>query len=197
MNTTLRITLIGVFAALAIALNVAGPKIPAPYAPFLYYQIWEIPIVVAFLAIGPLEGIAISVINTLLLFAYFPGPLPSGPFYNLIAMLSMFLGIYLPYKLATLKCAAEKLSEYLKTHLGMITITATVMGITTRVLVTTVLNYFSIQQAYPIGFSFTSPAALAFLPLSALFNATVAVYTIPIAIALTAIAIKATVNFRR
>jgi riboflavin transporter FmnP len=197
MNTTLRITLIGVFAALAIALNVAGPKIPAPYAPFLYYQIWEIPLVVAFLAIGPLEGITISVINTLVLFAYFPGPLPSGPFYNLIAMLAMFLGIYIPYKLATRKCAKEKLSDYLKTHLGIITITATTMGITARVLITTVLNYFSIQQAYPIGFSFTPPAALAFLPLSALFNATVAVYTIPIAIGLTAVAIKATVNFRR
>jgi riboflavin transporter FmnP len=191
MRTTIRITLIGVFAALAIALNVAGPKIPAPFAPFLYFQIWEIPIAVAFLAIGPLEGIAISVINTLVLFAYFPGPLPSGPFYNLIAMIAMFLGIYIPYKLATRKCPTEKLSDYLKTHLGMISLTATVMGIATRIIVTTALNYFAVQQAYPIGFSFTEPAAVAFLPLSALFNAIVAVYTIPIAIGLTAIAVKA------
>lgn len=185
MRNTIRIVLIAVFTALAIVLNVAGPKIPAPYAPFLFYQLWEIPIVVAFLTIGPLEGIAVSVINTLVLFAYFQGSLPSGPFYNLIAVLSMFVGIYVPYKLATRKCPAEKLSEYLKNHLKLITVAATAMGIFTRVVVTTPINYFAVQQPFPIGFSFTQPAALAFLPLSALFNATVAVYTIPVAIAIT------------
>ena len=197
MNYTIRLALIGVFSALAIALNVAGPKIPAPYAPFLYYQVWEIPIVVAFLAIGPIEGVVVSVINTIILFAYFQGPLPSGPFYNLIAMMSMFIGIYIPYKLSTRKCPTEKLSDFLKQHLKMITVLATAGGITTRVLVTTIINYFSLQQSYPIGFSFTQPAALGFLPLSILFNATVAVYTIPIAIGITAVAIKATVNIRR
>jgi riboflavin transporter FmnP len=197
MNYTIRLALIGVFSALAIALNVAGPKIPAPYAPFLYYQVWEIPIVVAFLAIGPIEGVLVSVINTIILFAYFQGPLPSGPFYNLIAVLSMFIGIYIPYKLSTRKCSAEKLSDFLKQHLKMITVSATLAGIATRVLITTIINYFSLQQSYPIGFSFTQPAALGFLPLSILFNATVAVYTIPIAIGITAVAIKATVNIRR
>jgi riboflavin transporter FmnP len=194
MNATVRLVLIGVFAALAIALNVAGPKIPAPYAPFLFYQLWEIPIVVAFLAIGPVEGIAVSVINTLVLFAYFQGSLPSGPFYNLIAMLSMFLGIYIPYKLATRSCPAEKLSEYLRSRIGIVTISLTVMGIVTRVVVTTGVNYFALQQPFPIGFSFTQPAALAFLPLSILFNATVAVYTIPIAIAITIVILRVLPN---
>ena len=197
MNYTVRLALIGVLAALAIALNVAGPKFPAPYAPFLYYQVWEIPLVVAFLAIGPIEGIIVSVINTLLLFAYFQGSLPSGPFYNLIAVLSMFIGIYIPYKLATLKCPTEKLSDFLKQHIKLITVSATATGIITRVVVTTIVNYFSLQQPYPIGFSFTSPAALGFLPLSVLFNATVAIYTIPIAIGITIVAIKATANIRR
>jgi riboflavin transporter FmnP len=51
MNTkTLALTI--VFTALTIAINVAGPKIPAPFAPFLQYQLWEIPIVIAFLSIG-------------------------------------------------------------------------------------------------------------------------------------------------
>ena len=194
---SVRLALIAVFVALTIALNIAGPKIPAPYAPFLFYQVWEIPIVVAFLALGPLDGVVVTVINTLVLLEYFPGSLPTGPLYNLIAVLSMFLGIYLPYKIATRKCPTEKLSSYLRQHLAVITISATTLGIITRVLVTTVVNYFSLQQPYPIGFSYPSQAALAFLPLSILFNATVAIYTIPIAIGLSAVAIDATSRYIR
>ena len=70
MNTK-RLTLIIIFIALTTALNIAGPKIPAPYAPFLYYQLWEIPIVIAFLAIGPKAGLTVTVINTLILTSRF------------------------------------------------------------------------------------------------------------------------------
>ena len=192
MNTK-KLTLIIVFVALAAALNIAGPKIPAPYAPFLFYQLWEIPIVLAFVAIGPKEGVAVTVINTLILFAVFNPGANAGPLYNLIAILSMFLGIYIPYKLAVRGCKTENFSKYLKQHIKIISISATALGIIMRVAVTTFVNYFAIQQPYPIGFSFTQPAALAFLPLSALFNATVALYTIPIAIA---IAIPITSRFK-
>jgi riboflavin transporter FmnP len=181
---TKSLTLIIVFVALSAALNVAGPKIPAPYAPFLFYQLWEIPIVLAFLAIGPKSGVVVTVINTLILFAVFNPGANAGPIYNLIAILSMFLGIYLPYKLAVRGCKTENFSNYLKQHIKVISISATALGITMRVLFTTIVNYFALQQPYPIGFSFSQPAALAFLPLSALFNATVALYTIPIAIAI-------------
>jgi hypothetical protein len=66
-------------------------KIPALFAPFLYYQIWEIPLVASFLLFGPLVALFISVINTAVLIAYFPGNLPTGPLYNLAAVLSMLL----------------------------------------------------------------------------------------------------------
>ncbi len=181
MNTK-TLALIIIFVALTTSLNIAGPKIPAPYAPFLLYQLWEIPIVLAFLIIGPKSGVIITVINTLILFAVYPGALPIGPFYNLIAVFSMLLGIYLPYKLANLSCKNESLSNYLRQHTKLITVSATTLGITTRVIITTIVNYFTIQQSYPIGFSFSQGAALGFLPLSVLFNATVALYTIPIAI---------------
>jgi riboflavin transporter FmnP len=181
---TKTLALIIVFVALAAALNIVGPKIPAPYAPFLFYQLWEIPIVLAFIAIGPRVGVAVTVINTFILFAVFNPGANAGPIYNLIAILSMFLGIYLPYKLAVRGCKTENFSNYLKKHLTIISISATALGITMRVLVTTIVNYFAIQQPYPVGYSFTQPAALAFLPLGALFNATVALYTIPIAIAI-------------
>ena len=189
MNTK-TLALIIIFVAITVALNIVGPKIPAPYAPFLYYQLWEIPIVIAFLAIGPKVGVAVTAMNTLILFAVFNPGANAGPLYNFIAVLAMLLGIYLPYRIAVRGCKTEKLGSYLKQHVKILSITATVVGITTRVLITTVVNYFALQQPYPIGFSYTPQGALLFLPLSALFNATVAVYTIPIGIALSIVVLS-------
>ena len=182
MNTR-RLTLIIIFVALTVALNVAGPKIPAPYAPFLIYQIWEIPIVVAFLAMGPRVGVIITVINALILFAVFPGALPTGPLYNLVAVLAMFIGIYLPYKLATRRRSTENLSSYMKQHFKLISTSATALGIVFRIIITTPTNYVALQLPYPFGFGLNSGGAIALLPLIAVFNATVALYTIPIALA--------------
>ena len=184
MNTK-ALSLIIVFIALAAALNIYGPKIPFPFAPFLFYQLWEIPIVVAFLWVGPKSGITVSVINTLILLVVFPGDLPTGPLYNFVAVLAMLLGIYIPYRLATHGCKTENLGSYLRQHVALITVSATSLGIVLRILVTTVVNYFALQQPYPIGFSLPQMDVLVFLPFGALFNATVAVYTIPIAIGIT------------
>lgn len=183
---TRALSFIVIFTALAAALNVYGPKIPAPYAPFLYYQLWEIPLVIAFLAIGPKSGIAVTVINTLILLAVFPGSLPTGPIYNLIAVLSMLLGVYIPYRIATHGCKTENIGNYLRQHLAVISVSATTLGIVLRVALMTGINYFALQQPYPIGFSMPQIDVLLFLPLGAIFNATVAVYTIPIAIGITA-----------
>lgn len=89
-----------VFTALTLALNLSPIKIPAPYAPFLIYQVWEIPIVAAFVLYGPKVGVPVALINTLILLIIFPGALPTGPFYNLAAILSMLIGIYIVQKVA-------------------------------------------------------------------------------------------------
>src|SRR5271157_4180245 len=93
---TKKLSLTIVFAALSIALNPTFTYIGffAPFAQGLVYQIWEIPIVVAFLIISPVAGLAISLVNTAVLFAIFPGALPTGPAYNLAATLSMQVGIF-------------------------------------------------------------------------------------------------------
>ena len=70
---TRALSLIIIFTALAAALNVYGPKIPFPLAPFLFFSFWEIPIVIAFLFVGPKSGIIVSAINTLILMAVFWG----------------------------------------------------------------------------------------------------------------------------
>ena len=84
-----------IFSAVAIMLNLSPIKIPAPFAPFLIYQVWEIPIVAAFLLYGSKVGVAVSIVNTVALFAIFPGALPTGPLYDFAAVLSMLLGIYM------------------------------------------------------------------------------------------------------
>lgn len=174
MNTKALATSI-IFAALTVALNpaVSGIGVPAPYAPFLIYGLWEIPIVAAFLLISPASGILISLLNAAVLFAFFPGPLPTGPFYNLIAMFSMLLGVYIGRRFIVQESAKGK--KVLK-----IAAASTVLGIVIRVTGMTVVNYVTLRYGYPIGFSMDEISILAFLPLAALFNGTIALYTVPI-----------------
>ena len=174
MNTKALATTI-IFAALTVALNpgvVPATGVPAPYAPFLIYGLWEIPIVAAFILISPLSGILISLLNAAVLFAFFPGPLPTGPFYNLIAIFSMLLGLYIARRFITSEGAHQQ--KVLK-----IAAASTVLGIVQRVVVMTLVNYVTLPQDYPIGFGLEEMAVLGILPSTALFNGTVALYTVP------------------
>jgi riboflavin transporter FmnP len=181
MNTkTIAITI--VFAALTVALNpvFTGIGVPAPYAPFLIYQIWEIPIVAAFLLISPKSGVAISILNAAVLLALFPGALLLGPFYNLIAIISMLSGIYMAHRI--LREKMKKVTVQLETKL--ITL-STVIGITFRVItfrvgIMSIVNYVVLRYPPPIGYSTPEAAIIATLPLIGLFNATLALYTIPL-----------------
>ncbi len=173
MNTKTLATTI-VFAALTIALNpaVSGIGVPAPYAPYLIYGLWEIPIVAAFIFINPVAGILISLLNATALFAFFPGPLPTGPFYNLIALFSMLFGLYIARRFIKNEVANQQ--EVLR-----IAAVSTILGIILRVAVMTLVNYVTLQQSYPIGFGLEEMAVVAILPATALFNGTVALYTVP------------------
>ena len=100
-SKTQRLEAIGAFAAVAIILN-RLVVIPAPFLPFLSYEVWEIPIVVAFLVFGIAIAIPAAFANFLILLL-FPGVIFAGPLYNLIAILSMLLGMGIAKKLYTLK----------------------------------------------------------------------------------------------
>jgi riboflavin transporter FmnP len=182
---TRALALIVVFTALAAALNIYGPKIPFPFAPFLFFTFWEIPIVIAFFMAGPRSGLIVSVINTLILLVVFPGALPTGPLYNLIAVVAMLSGIYLPYWIIKKGSKSENLGSYLSNHIVLIGLSSTTFGIILRVLVMTIFNYFALQQPFPIGFEFEEVNVLLFLPIGAIFNAVVALYSILIAIGVT------------
>jgi riboflavin transporter FmnP len=181
------------FVALTAAIDAFVPKIPFPLAPFLLYNVWEIPIVVVFLVFGPKVGLSIAVLNAFISLVLIPQFLPTGPFYNLIALLAMLIGVFAAYKIATRKCPVEERSIFLKKHQLSLSISMTTLGITSRVIITTIANYFLIGQPSPIGFGLFfnfggqtgHVAIIAFLPFSALFNATLALYTIPIALVIT------------
>ncbi len=160
-----------IFTALTVALNLSPFKFPAPYAPFLYYQIWEIPIVVAFLLFGPETGTFISIINTAALLVLFPGALPTGPIYNLIASLGMLAGILGAHWL---------MNRVSKRHKEVtLTVIATLFGVILRVIVMSFVNWAFIRYPPPIGFSMPEEAIIAIIPFVAFFNASLAIYTIP------------------
>lgn len=166
------IAAIAIFTALSVALVLSPLKFPAPYAPFLKYQIWEIPIVAAFLLYGPLVGVAVSCINTLILLIVYPGDLPTGPLYNLAAVLSMLLGIYIIHKFAS--------GRFSRRQETILTAFSTVLGSIARVGIMTVVNWAFLRYPYPVGYSIPEGALTAMLPTIGLFNATLALYTIPL-----------------
>lgn len=158
------------FTALTLALNLSPIKFPAPFAPFLYYQIWEIPIVASLLLYGLKVGVAVTIINTAALLALFPGALPTGPLYNMVAVLSMLLAIY-----ATMNLRGSAL------NMGCITLVLlTLLGTVGRVVVMTIMNYALIRYPPPLGFSLPEESIIALLPLIGAFNTTLALYTIPL-----------------
>jgi riboflavin transporter FmnP len=160
-----------VFTALAIALNLSPIKIPAPFAPYLIYQIWEIPIVTAFLLFGAAVGVSITIVNTLALFAFFPGALPTGPMYNMAAVLSMLLGIGLTKII---------LKKRFATHETVIAVLYTASGVILRSASMAIVNYSLLRFPPPVGYSFDEAQILLSLPLVTIFNLTLALYTIPI-----------------
>lgn len=171
MNTK-SVATVATFAALTIVLNLSPFKIPAPYAPYLIYQIWEIPIVAAFLLFGAALGVGITVLNTAILLIVFPGMLITGPLYNLAAVLSMLFGVFLAK--VFVKRKQQKYGEPVEISLF------TVTGAVFRVAIMTLVNWTFLRFPPPVGFSMPEEALLLSLPFIAVFNATLTLYTVPL-----------------
>jgi len=165
------IAAIVIFTALAVVLNLSPLKFPAPYAPFLIYQIWEIPIVIVFLLYKARVGVVVALINTLALFIFFPGALITGPAYNLAAVLSMLLGMGI---------ARSLLEGHFPKNEGVLAAAATGFGIGLRAFVMGLVNYAFLRFPSPVGYSLPDPVIIAYIPLILMFNVTLALYTIPL-----------------
>jgi riboflavin transporter FmnP len=164
-----QLALIALFAALAVVLN--GITVPAPYAGFLLYGIWEVPVLLALLVLGFWGGTTVAVINAIALEFINPGGLPTGPLYNLFAELSMFLGVI----------AAQSIARRGKWSSVVLVALATVAGAVVRASVMTLVNYVVLPQPYPVGFSIPISTVPGFLVVIGIFNITVCLYTIPVA----------------
>ena len=168
ISGTKELTGIALFTALAVVLSYFS--VPAPYAGFLFYEIWEIPIVIAFLMLGVRAGIIVTLVNAFVLFLVKPGYLASGPLYNLIAIFVMLLGVGV----------AHRIVLRTKKSIGILILAATLLGLSIRTVVMTFANYSLLPFPPPIGFSLPQSSILPLLPLIAIFNASVALYTIPV-----------------
>ncbi len=169
MNTK-TVAAIIVFVALTVVLNLSPLKIPAPYAPYLIYQIWEIPIVAAFLIYGARTAILITLVNTLTLLALFPGALPTGPLYNLAAVLSMLLGIGI-VRIFVNRHSPER--EAIAATLS------TASGVILRTAFMALVNYVFLRFPPPVGYGLPEAGVIASIPFIVIFNSTLALYTIP------------------
>jgi riboflavin transporter FmnP len=169
---TKTIAIIAIFTALSVGLVLSPFKFTFPLLPFLKYQIWEIPLVAAFLLYGPLVGIAAVLINTVILLVVYPGDLPTGPLYNLAAVVSMLLGIYIIHRFA-----GKYFSRGRET---ILTGFSTVLGSIARVGLMSIVNWIFLRYPYPIGYSMPEAAIIPMIPIVGFFNLTLALYTIPI-----------------
>ena len=182
MNTK-AITLTIVFAALTVALNPDISRIFffAPYAPFLVYQIWEIPIVAAFLIVNLKSSIAIALLNAVVLLAFFPGASPLGPVYNLAAIFSMLTGVYIAHKLFDKRLTPENASGNAWKYSAALATAYTALGIAFRSGFMAIVNYTTLRYPPPVGYSLPEAAIVSYwVPVTTIFNATLALYTIPL-----------------
>jgi len=168
-----RLSLEALLTALAVILNLTI-SFPAPYLTYLTYEVWEVPIVLALLMLGLRSGVTVAVLNSIVLELVKPQALPTGPLYNLAAIVAMFVGIL----------AAQRVAK--RRGWGVVTLLAisTSLGVITRTSIMTVVNAIVLPLPYPIGFGtfgVTVSQLPALLPLIGFFNFTVALYTIPLA----------------
>jgi riboflavin transporter FmnP len=169
-SDTRRLTGIALFAALSVALSLSPLKFPAPYAPFLFYELWEIPVVAIVLLYGYYAGLSVAFLNTVVLLLVFPGASPSGPIYNFIALVATI----------TAMVALLKVPNFFRLGSWTKVLGVTSLAIIVRVVVMTVVNYYFLQLTPPLGFSMPPSAVILVLPLIAFFNATVVLYSVPI-----------------
>jgi len=165
------------FAVLAIVLNpaISGVGVPFPPIPSLIYNIWEIVIIAAFLLMGFKSGISVALLNSAFLFSVYPGPTRSiYALGNTVAVSSMMIGVYVANLLTRKRSQEERLS-------GVRTITlSTVLAMILRVAVMAPIMYGILHFNIVPARVPESAIIAVVLPLQAVYNVTIALYTIPV-----------------
>jgi riboflavin transporter FmnP len=164
------------FAAVTVVLNpaISGVGVPFPPISSLIYNFWEIVIIAAFLLMGFKSGISVAFINAIFLFAVFPGPTKSiYAIGNTVAVSSMMLGIYLTNKFT------HKSTQQVTSGVKIIAI-STLLAMLLRVVVMAPIMYGILHyNIVPIRLPETTIINIV-LPLQAIYNIRIALYTIPL-----------------
>jgi len=174
-STALMIT----FAAIAIALNAV--KIPAIFYPGTFYQISQIPIVVAFLLYGARIGILVGVLNLAGGIALFPTGASSIIVYptDFVSLLLMFSGLSAASRFINHTDGSEGLGIWKNPVIGL-----TAFAVAFRGGLMPFIDYgvvFHTLIPLVLGISFPEAYIAGLLPVFILYNITVPLYTVPIA----------------
>ena len=176
MNTR-AIAMTIVFAAITIVLNpaISGVGVPFPPLPSLIYNIWEIAIIAAFLLMGFKSGISIAILNSVFLFAVYPGPSNSiFAIGNTVAASSMMVGIYIADRVTRKNSQEEKTFGIRKIALS------TILAMLLRVVVMAPIMFAILHYGILAPKISDSIIITLVLPIQAVFNITIALYTIPV-----------------
>jgi riboflavin transporter FmnP len=162
MNTRV-IAMVIAFAAVTVILNPRFSRIAIPSFLFgLRFQVWEIAVVAAFFLLGLKPGIAIALLNTVILLAISPGVPFNNPLVNLVAILSTLLGVYLAYRFI-----ARKGSQEAPTFGRKLIVSSTLLGTLLRVVI-------MIPLIYVLALLLTMPRVMVALPFFAVYDVIVA-----------------------
>ncbi len=165
-----------VFTAVTVALNpiFTGLAIPAPFFPMVLYYIWEIPIAAIAFLISPKHGILVALVNMAVMLAIGQGLVIQQPFYQSVAAICSLIGMHFALKITQHRSIQQDATS--KRNLPAL---STALGILVRVGIMAFLAY-ALFRLPIIGFSLPDRAILAIIPLIALYDATLPLYTIPI-----------------
>lgn len=175
-----------IFSALAIVLNFSF-RIPDPFASYLIYQVWEIPILAAFFLFGYRVLFFVTGVNLVILFLFFQGSSILGPVYWLVAWLSMMAGVGLIKAL---------LDRHALRNVAIAAALYTAFGVAFRTVAMVLVDYSVLRFPPPLGFSMPELAILGAVPVIAFFNATLALYTIPISYSIAQVVARNVRTFR-
>lgn len=128
-----------VFGALSALLAMLPLSFAFPPIPYLKFDVAEIPVVTAFLALGPVPG-AVSAVTYWLVLNFFGEWAPIGPAMKFLAVASMLAGFWAGYKL-TLRLGASPLLVF-------------VTGTLARIVAMTLANYLLLAVVTPFFLEF-------------------------------------------
>lgn len=172
-----------IFTALTIILSQI--RIPAPFPPPGFtYQMYQIPIVIVFLLVGPKYGVAVAFLNMLATMVMPWGPMGIlGPPYGFLITLTLLFGVYFSLRIFNLRPLSK--DKFRVKNVAIFTIISTL----SRTIIALPLDYIAFGVLLSISLGISVPEAYAFaigiMPGIIVFNLIVPLYVIPISYAIT------------